>query len=249
MKPIAYSKIFLLVSCLIAEQDSLKTAVTWKHYARAGSAQVRKKTGGFGYYRINRQTKYYFHDIRIFAYGVQTDSFIYLRYKNSNKKRQFPNLYTFTTLSYRKNTQSEISVQYHYNQGAGYFIKNYNSGHLTIELGHAFDMSDYLNNNKKTSYLKSGVYWDHNTPMFSSKLEAEYFYQISDINVTNLTRTQVFLELIFPIKSGVSFNINYEAEDFFNMNFSESTSSANTIVQPNSVSFAIGWKGQLDWTL
>ncbi len=106
-----------------------------------------------------------------------------------------------------------------------------------MEIGHAFDMSDYLNEERKTSYLKTGIFWDHNASRFSTKLEVEHFQQISEIHVNNLTRNQYLFELIFPIKNGVSINMNYELE----------VGQDQTNI--SSISIAMGWRGNLEWTL
>ena len=67
----------------------------------------------------------------------------------------------------------------------------YKDGHVITEISHAYDMSDYLNNNRKTSYARSGIYWDYSSKFFGSKLEFEYFYQISEVVEENLSRTQI----------------------------------------------------------
>ena len=102
-----------------------------------------------------------------------------------------------------------------------------------MELGHAFDTSDYLNATRKTSYLRTGVFWDHDTNYFSSKLEFEHFSQISEVIENRLSRNIYLLELIFPLKSGVFININYEKEDYIGKNQTDAA----------SIILAVQWKG------
>ncbi len=231
--------VFVLTGSLLPAQDSLQHDSSWKQYASLGGANASNLTGPFAYYRLNRRTAFTFRDLRFFAYGFEKNSFIYLRYKSSNKKLKYPHLYTFSTISYRKNTRAGVNLQYHFNQGGGWFISDYKAGLLNLEIGHAFDMSDYLNENQKTSYLKAGVYWDHDAVLFSSKIEVEYFYQISDLNLNNLTRTQLVVELNFPVVKDLSININYELEAY-----GESKNSAI-----NSTTIALNWRKSLGWKL
>jgi hypothetical protein len=98
-------------------------------------------------------------------------------------------------------------------------------------------MSNYLNDNRKTSYARGGLYWDHDTKWVSAKLEVEYFHQISEEVVENLSRTQAMAEIIMPLTKGFSAIIIYEIESYRVLN--------NT---PNSLSFSLGWKGIISWT-
>ena len=232
--------IFLLlvlsISKISAQKDS---TLTWKHYTRGGFAKTDSSIGGFGYYRINRQTDKTFRDLRVFSYSLKNDSFIYIRYKTSDKYSTRPNFYRYTTSSYRKNTRANVALQYHFNQGFGYFIRDYEKGLINVELGHAFDISDYLNATRKTSYIKSGLFWDHDTKWFSTKIEAENFQQISEVVQNNLSRNQSLLEMIIPLKNNFSININYELEDYHIKNQ----------IDASSTTIAIGWKGNLSWNL
>ena len=133
----------------------------------------------------------------------------------SDKYISRPNFYRYTITSFRKNTRVNLNLQYHFNQGFGYFIKDYDNGLINAELGHAFDTSDYLNDTRKTSYLRTGIFWDHNTNYFSSKFEIEYFEQISEVIENKLSRGQYLIQLIFPMKKNIFININFEKEDFF----------------------------------
>jgi len=228
--------LILNIQNISAQKDS---TLIWKHYTRGGFAKTDSSIGGFGYYRINRQTNKTFRDLRVFSYNLKNDSFIYIRYKTSDKYSNRPKFYRYTTSSYRKNTRANVALQYHFNQGLGYFINNYQNGLINFELGHAFDISDYLNATRKTSYLKLGIFWDHDAKWFSTKLEAEYFEQISEFVENNLSRNQFLFEMIIPLKHNFSININYELEDYHRRNQ----------IDASSTTIAIGWKGNLSWSL
>ena len=234
MKRLIIGLILVSALPLFAQADS----ISWKHYAQGGMAHSDSLIGGFGYYRLNRQTEKTFRDLRLFAYGLKKDSFIYLRYKTSDKYATRPRFYRYTITSYRKNTRANVALQYHFNQGFGLFINQYENGLINAELGHAFDMSDYLNETRKTSYIKTGAFWDHDTNRFYTKLELEYFKQISEVVENDLSRIQYMLEVIVPIKAGLSFNINYEMEDYMN----------KSLTDASSLTLAIGWQGNLKWT-
>ena len=222
------SIIFLLFFTTVTGQaDSTNS----KHYFRLGAAGVDSSTGAFGYYRLNMQNKTAFRDLRFFSYSLDQNSFVHLRYKSSDKYISRPNFYRYTITSFRKNTRANLNLQYHFNQGFGYFIKDYDNGLINAELGHAFDTSDYLNATRKTSYLKTGIFWDHNTNYFSSKLEIEYFEQISEVIENKLSRGQYLLQLIIPMNKNYFVNINFEKEEFFDKNQTDAS----------SISLAIQW--------
>lgn len=230
MKLIKFTAI-VLMSFLYAQSDSTR----WKQYSRIGSVSVDSSNGLFGFFRLNRKTDTSYKDLRLFAYGIQNQSFLYLRYKSSDKYSAHSKFYRYTITSVRKNTRVDMNLQYHYNQGFGYFVNQYKNGLINIEIGHGFDMSDYLNATRKTSYLKSGIFWDHNTPWFSSKLEFEHFQQISEVVKSNLSRNQYIFEVIFPINKELYVNLNIEVEDFL---IQEQTDAS-------SLTLAMGWKGDI----
>ena len=103
-------------------------------------------------------------------------------------------------------------------------------------------MSDYLNDNRRTSYARGGLYWDHDTKLFNTKLEVEYFHQISEEVEENLSRTQAMAEVIFPITKGFSAIIIYEIESYRDLDIS-------VAINKGSMSFSLGWKGTIPWTL
>ena len=88
-------KILLLlsVSLIFSQSDSLK----WKHYGRIGLSNAQSQNGAFGYYRLNRKTDETFRDLRLFAYNLQNESFVYLRYKSSDKYSSNSRFYRYTT--------------------------------------------------------------------------------------------------------------------------------------------------------
>ena len=219
----------ILLSIATGQSDSTE----WKQYGRIGLVGVDSTNGMFGFFRINRRTDITYKDVRLFAYGIQNQSFIDLRYKSSDKYGARSNFYRYTITSIRKNTRVDMNLQYHYNQGFGYFVNQYDRGLVNIEIGHGFDMSDYLNATRKTSYLKGGIFWDHNSPWFSTKLEFEHFQQISEIVESNLSRNQYIFEVIIPYKEKLYFNINLEVEDFI----------IPTQIDASSLTIALGWNG------
>ena len=221
----------IFITACYAKSDSTK----WVQYGRIGTVSVDSTNGGFGFFRLNRQTDITYKDLRLFAYGIKNQSFVYLRYKSSEKYGKKSKFYRYTITSVRKNTRVDMNVQYHYNQGIGYFAKRYRSGLINIEIGHGFDMSDYLNATRKTSYIKGGAFWDHDAKWFSSKLEFEHFQQISEVVESNLSRNQYIFEIIAPYKRGLYFNFNIEVEDFLSPDQTDAS----------SMSFAIGWKGNI----
>ncbi len=207
--------IFFIIT-LLSGAENADTAI-WAQYARVGLSHDQDVNGIHGYYRINRKTTNTFRDLRLFGYELGDDSYIYLRYKSSMKYSHHGKLYNFTTASYQKNTRVELAMRYHFNQGFGYFIKEYKFGHVNGELGHAYDMSDYLNDTRKTSYLKSGVFWDHNLWIIKTKLEIEWFKQISEAVTTDLSRIQIFAEISHQLTNSLSFIMGFE-QDYYTSN-------------------------------
>ena len=73
-KKFIFLLLLLTVTTISAQKDS---TLTWKHYTRGGFAKTDSTIGGFGYYRLNRQTDKTFRDLRIFSYSLKNDSFIF----------------------------------------------------------------------------------------------------------------------------------------------------------------------------
>ena len=233
-------KIIIIVICLCGNiilcQNTELDSVNWKNYIRSGLVQVANDKGISGYYRINRTSNYSFGDLRLYFYGLDNNHYIFIRYKNSSKYRGYSRLYRFSTIAYQKNKKAGVALRYHFNQGFGLFMLPYKNGHVIGEIAHAYDMSDYLNDNRKTSYARSGMYWDYNSKFFSTKLELENFYQISEIVEENLSRSQIMAEVIIPIRNEISASFIYEMEEHTKLNNNAS-----------SISLSIGWKGNMKW--
>ena len=222
-------------------QDASTDSAKWKHYVRGGGVQVTNDNGLSGYYRLNRSSNYSFGDLRLYLYGLKDNSYVFIRYKSSSKYRKWPRFYRFSTIAYQKNTKAGVALRYHFNQGLGLFVLPYSKGHIITEIAHAYDMSDYLNDNRRTSYARGGLYWDHDTKLFNTKLEIEYFYQISEEVEENLSRTQAMAEVIIPITKGFSAIIIYEIESYRDLDIA-------VAINKGSLSFSLGWKGTIPWT-
>ena len=154
----SFSIQFFAIITFVMGQDVSTDSAKWKHYVRGGGVQVTNDNGLSGYYRINRSSRYTFGDIRLYLYGLQNNSYVFIRYKSSSKYRRWPRFYRFSTIAYQKNTQAGVALRYHFNQGLGIFVLPYTQGHIITEIAHAYDMSDYLNDNRRTSYARGGLY-------------------------------------------------------------------------------------------
>jgi len=229
------------INIVVMGQDASTDSAKWKHYVRGGGVQVTNDNGLSGYYRLNRSSNYSFGDLRLYLYGLKDNSYVFIRYKSSSKYRKWPRFYRFSTIAYQKNTKAGVALRYHFNQGLGLFVLPYSKGHIITEIAHAYDMSDYLNDNRRTSYARGGLYWDHDTKLFNTKLEVEYFYQISEEVEENLSRTQAMAEVIIPITKGFSAIIIYEIESYRDLDIA-------VAINKGSLSFSLGWKGTIPWT-
>ena len=224
-------KIILILSLFVFSSIKGQTdSTSWEHFIRLGIVNVDSTNGGFGYYRLNRTTLNTFRDLRLFAYELDNNSFIYLRYKSSDKYLSQPKFYRYTITSFRKNSRANVNLQYQFDQGFGYFIKDYSNGLINLELGHAFDTSDYLNATRKTSYIKTGIFWDHDTNYFSSKFELENFSQISEVIENRLSRNIYLFQLFFPLNNKIFLNINFEKEDYIGKNQTDAASIILAVV-------------------
>ena len=129
-------KIILILSLFVFSSIKGQTdSTSWEHFIRLGIVNVDSTNGGFGYYRLNRTTLNTFRDLRLFAYELDNNSFIYLRYKSSDKYLSQPKFYRYTITSFRKNSRANVNLQYQFDQGFGYFIKDYSNGLINLELG------------------------------------------------------------------------------------------------------------------
>ena len=189
--------VLLFTITVLWAHDPKEKASQWKIYLRGGIVSLDgNDLGGATYSRLKRTTGYTFQDIRFFGHIFKEDQDIRVRYKFSEISMGLPQFYSFTTVSFQRNTLVNVDLRYHYNQGLGLFLSNTDNGNIITEMGIAYDMSDYLEDTRKTSYLKTAFSYDRNTQNISTKLELEYFHQISDIvNENNLSRFQILGEL------------------------------------------------------
>ena len=186
----------LIVPCLFAH-DPEKERLKWAQYYRIGSVYSESsKTGITGYARLKRTTVYTFKDIRFFGHFFETETEIRIRQKSSRRFLSIDRIYSFNTLIYEKNTFLNVNLRYHFNQGIGWLMRNSESGNMTLEMGIAFDNSDFLNTEQKTSYARGGYSVDYNMNLFSTKFEIDYFYQLSEVvGSSSLSRFQILGEL------------------------------------------------------
>ena len=101
-------KIITLLLCSSLYGHNVKDDfIKWKYYSRIGAITENNELGIGTYFRINRRTKYTFKDLRLFAHQIATgNTYIKLRYKNSNKFIKFNKLYNFTVVSFDRNENS-----------------------------------------------------------------------------------------------------------------------------------------------
>jgi hypothetical protein len=117
-------------------------------------------------------------------------------------------------MSLRHNSISDLKIRYHYNQGFGGFVFEKPTTHLTAEAALSYDMSDYLSDTRKTSYLKWGLFWDVDIGPTSISLDFENFKQISDrvLGEVDQSRYELSVELNIPIWKNVQLTFGYEEE-------------------------------------
>ena len=169
---------------------------------------------------------------------IGDDSFKKIRYKDSSKFRNFNRFYNYGTVSIDQNSKVGVKIRYHGNQGFGMFVKRSKNTHINTEIGMAYDISDYLNDSRKTSYLKSGLYWDQNFKDFEIKLEIEHYYQISDvIENDDLSRFEMLVEVYWRIYENRRVILGYETEQFDYSDNSTNSSKYLSIGYSDSFNF------------
>jgi hypothetical protein len=185
--------VFFTLSFLLAHNPEREN-IKWKDYARLGGVNntTINQTGITTYYRIKRITDNTFRDIRFFGHFFNLSSDLRIRTKSSNKYDFNPKLYHFTTYVYHKSGEN---LRYHFNQGMGTIFNNASNGNKTFEIGWAYDKSDYLESDEKTTYIKGAGTLDKDWDKIQTKLEVEYFHQISEQLEFDLSRFQTILEL------------------------------------------------------
>jgi len=190
------------LSYLFAHNPEDKNIV-WNNFIRLGvvhNAEINRN-GLSSLYRIKRINDNTFRDLRIYAHFFESVSDIRIRSKSSNKYDFNSNLYHFTTYVYHKSGEN---LRYHFNQGIGALIKNEKEGNITSEIGWAYDKSDFIESDEKTTYLKSAITIDRNFSNFKTKAELEYYHQISEVFLFNLSRFETILEFQFLINENWS---------------------------------------------
>tara|TARA_B110000967_G_C18751920_1_gene493270 strand:+ start:78 stop:785 length:708 start_codon:yes stop_codon:yes gene_type:complete len=190
------------LSYLFAHNPEDKNIV-WNNFIRLGvvhNAEINRN-GLSSLYRIKRINDNTFRDLRIYAHFFESVSDIRIRSKSSNKYDFSSNLYHFTTYVYHKSGEN---LRYHFNQGIGALIKNEKEGNITSEIGWAYDKSDFIESDEKTTYLKSAITIDRNFSNFKMKAELEYYHQISEVFLFNLSRFETILEFQFLINKNWS---------------------------------------------
>ena len=195
----------LLAISFITAHDPNKENILWTQYYRLGSVYSKTTTNGIaGYARLKRITENSFNDIRLFTHIFQKDSEIKIRNKSSRRFLSLNQLYSFNTLMYEKNTIIDVDLRYHYNQGLGYILKSTDKGNITMETGFAFDNSDYLNTQQKTTYIRGATSIDQDIINLSLKFEIDYYYQVNEsIDKADLSRFQILAESQWNIKKRI----------------------------------------------
>ena len=232
-----YLLIFVFTSFVIGH-ETLKEKIKWKQYSRLGTVFSESPQLGFsGYARLKRTTKFTFKDLRLFSHLYKNNTELKLRYKSSQRFLSYRSIYSFNTLYYEKNLILGVNLRYHINQGLGLIVNDNKQGNTTIESGIAFDNSDYLNTEQKTTYARSALSFDRNFRSISTKLEVDYFYQISEIfDNTNLSRLEFLneFEWVFSKRLGLLMGLNWTMQK-------NRTSSSYFIT--------ISYKGPLSWVI
>lgn len=177
----------------------------WKKYVRLGLVQTGQFNSGIAtYVRLKRTTEYTFKDMRFYGHFFNQDEEIRVRQKSSSRFLSFNWLYSFNTFIYEKNSFQNVDLRYHYNQGLGWLLNKTSTGNMTLELGVAFDNSDYLNTEQKTSYIRSAMTVDQSIGKLHSKVEIDYFHQMSKVEENDLSRWQVVTESQFKLFNHIS---------------------------------------------
>ena len=195
----------LLAISFITAHDPNKENIQWTQHYRLGSVYSKTSTSGIaGYARLKRTTENTFNDIRLFTHIFLKDSEVKIRNKSSRRFLSLNELYSFNTLMYEKNTIIDVDLRYHYNQGLGYILRNTDKGNITMETGFAFDNSDYLNTQQKTTYIRGATSIDQDIINLSLKFEIDYYYQVNEnIDKVDLSRFQILAESQWNLKKRI----------------------------------------------
>mgnify|MGYP001162411390 FL=1 len=190
-----------------------------------------------GYSRLKRITKSTFKDVRIFSHLYKNNTELKFRYKSSQRFLSFRSLYSFNTLYYEKNSILGVNLRYHLNQGLGLIVNEDKLGNTTIESGVAFDNSDYLNTEQKTTYARSALSFDRKFRSISTKVEVDYFYQISEVLYNkNLSRLELLNEFEWVFSKKLSMLVGM-------------TWTMQKNKRSSSYFLTISYKGPLGWVI
>ena len=231
-------RVFLFLLSYLFAHNSDEKNIVWNNFVRLGVVSNTEidQTGLSSFYRMKRVTDNTFRDLRIYAHFFKSVSEIRIRSKSSNKYDFNSNLYHFTTYVYHKSGEN---LRYHFNQGLGALIKNESQGNITSEIGWAYDKSDFIESDEKTTYLKSAITIDRGFSKFKTKAEFEYYHQISEVVLFNLSRFQTILEFQFLINENWSTVLGIDREVY--------TESSNRFrIDPITIYFSINRKGLLN---
>lgn len=231
-------RVFLFLLSYLFAHNSDEKNIVWNNFVRLGVVSNTEidQTGLSSFYRMKRVTDNTFRDLRIYAHLFKSVSDIRIRSKSSNKYDFNSNLYHFTTYVYHKSGEN---LRYHFNQGLGALIKNESQGNITSEIGWAYDKSDFIESDEKTTYLKSAITIDRGFSKFKTKAEFEYYHQISEVVLFNLSRFQTILEFQFLINENWSTVLGIDREVY--------TESSNRFrIDPITIYFSINRKGLLN---
>ena len=188
----------------IFPHNPIKNKPLWNGYYRLGVVNNKSSFGFSNYGRLKRTTDNTYNDLRFFGNIFEKDKNLILRQKSSRMILSLKNLYSFNTLKLEQNTLNNVNIRYQSNQGIGFIKKNYKKIDLNIELGIAFDNSDYLNTKQKTSYIKIGNTIDKNINPITFKFEIDYFKQINkNLLEKDLSRIDLLSEFKIPIKNNI----------------------------------------------
>lgn len=228
---------FFIFSNLYAHDPSLEF-LNWSQYYRLGAVQsTTSKSGIATFARLKRTTSYTFKDLRFYGHFFYNDTEIRVRQKTSRRFLSFKRLYSFNTLMYERNTLLDVGLRYLYNQGMGCLLHDNRSGNMTLEMAIAFDNSDYLNTEQKTSYLRGAYSADYKKTNVIAKFEIDYYYQLSKkIESISLSRLQIVSELHWAINKQIGSIIG------FTQDFQTNTKSSPSIFFTFSVTQPMNWK-------
>ena len=226
----------LIIFSILLAHDPDKENIQWKDYTRFGLVNngTINETGLATYYRIKRVTQNTFRDLRFFGHFFSSYPDFRLRAKSSNKYDFNKKYYHFRTYVYHK---ANKNLRYHFNQGLGLLLQQINNGNMTFELGWAYDISNYIESNEKTSYIKGAGSIDKSWSKTKTKLEIEYFHQISEIIESNVSRFQTIFEIEYKPKASWGITLGLVNEYYTKNQNNFRTNPTNIFISINKFGF------------